>query len=193
MKKVCSRCREEMPSTAFNKKADRKDGLQSACRVCYAASDAPYREIHREQANARAAAWYMDNRERALARFAIYYKAHSKHMNTRAAEWRKVHAADVNTHGHRRRARQRGAPGSHTTAEWQALVSECGGRCAYCDEGKPLARDHVIPLVRGGSNDISNIVPACKSCNSSKKAKTGTALDVWLREMGRSAVWHVGI
>ncbi len=29
----------------------------------------------------------------------------------------------------------------------------------------------VIPLARGGTHDIDNLVPACASCNSSKGAK----------------------
>ena len=29
--------------------------------------------------------------------------------------------------------------------------------CAYCGESRPLVRDHKVPLVRGGTNDITNI------------------------------------
>lgn len=48
-------------------------------------------------------------------------------------------------------------------------------KCFYCP--KPATtRDHVIPFTQGGrarnSDGSSNIVPACRSCNSSKGAKT---------------------
>lgn len=60
-------------------------------------------------------------------------------------------------------------PGSHTMAEWRAKVEEHGGRCVYCGRTDvKLTRDHVIPVTKGGSNDISNIVPACQPCNSRK-------------------------
>jgi excisionase family DNA binding protein len=51
---------------------------------------------------------------------------------------------------------------------------ESGGRCHYCQEAlHPLRNftvDHVIPVARGGSNDRSNLVAACRRCNISKGA-----------------------
>ena len=63
---------------------------------------------------------------------------------------------------------QVGAPGEHTLEEWLGRVAEFGGRCAYCERETELTRDHVIPLIAGGSHAIENIVPACLPCNSSK-------------------------
>jgi 5-methylcytosine-specific restriction endonuclease McrA len=42
--------------------------------------------------------------------------------------------------------------------------------CAYCGT-KPdrLDPDHVVPLKRGGHNVLSNLLPACNSCNSDKR------------------------
>lgn len=37
--------------------------------------------------------------------------------------------------------------------------------------GVALEADHVVPLTRGGSNDISNIQPLCGTCNRSKFVK----------------------
>lgn len=47
-----------------------------------------------------------------------------------------------------------------------------GRVCAYCGIGKGLTRDHVQPRSRGGSNEPSNIVLACRNCNSAKGART---------------------
>ena len=77
------------------------------------------------------------------------------------------------TYSENRRARELGAVGSHTEAEWIAKVRYCGNACVYCQSKFKLSRDHDIPLARGGSNYISNIVPACSSCNSAKGTLTG--------------------
>ena len=46
-----------------------------------------------------------------------------------------------------------------------------GNLCMYCGHELPdsqLTRDHVIPLSRGGRDRWSNVVAACKSCNTRK-------------------------
>ena len=45
-------------------------------------------------------------------------------------------------------------------------------RCYYCGSPDNMTIDHVHPLSRGGSNNIENLVPACRSCNSRKQNKT---------------------
>lgn len=71
--------------------------------------------------------------------------------------------------------------GSHTEREWNSLVVAWGWRCFYCakpvnEEAEPiwdaLTKDHLVPLSRGGSDDIGNIVPACFNCNRLKGAMT---------------------
>ncbi len=72
----------------------------------------------------------------------------------------------------RRRARERGAEISDFTGEqWEAVKAAYGYRCAYCGTGTvALTQDHVIPLAKGGHHTATNIVPACKTCNSRKGA-----------------------
>lgn len=52
--------------------------------------------------------------------------------------------------------------------QWAAIKAAWGG-CAYCGTaGKPLQRDCVLAISRGGRYTLGNIVPACASCNASK-------------------------
>lgn len=45
------------------------------------------------------------------------------------------------------------------------------GACAYCGSTESLTLDHVVPLARGGSHAIENLVAACRTCNSRKGAR----------------------
>lgn len=52
--------------------------------------------------------------------------------------------------------------------QWSALTEAWGG-CAYCGvTDRPLQKDCVLALSRGGRYTLSNIAPACRSCNASK-------------------------
>lgn len=35
-------------------------------------------------------------------------------------------------------------------------------------EGEHLTTDHLLPLSRGGTNDVENLMPRCRSCNSKR-------------------------
>lgn len=47
-----------------------------------------------------------------------------------------------------------------------------GNKCRYCGSTDRLTVDHVIPRVMGGSDCATNLVVACRSCNSSKGGRT---------------------
>ena len=57
----------------------------------------------------------------------------------------------------------------------RALFLRDGHLCLYCGDPLPdsrLTRDHVTPLSRGGLNNWSNVLTACRPCNSRKGART---------------------
>jgi 5-methylcytosine-specific restriction endonuclease McrA len=68
-----------------------------------------------------------------------------------------------------------------TDDQWRALKEAWGG-CAYCGRtDKPLQRDCVLALSRGGRYTLDNVVPACGSCNTSKCSDEVTG---WIRRKG---------
>ena len=53
------------------------------------------------------------------------------------------------------------------------------GGCCYCGAPGPgLQRDCMLPISRGGRYTLTNVVPACRSCNASK---CNTELTTWMR------------
>jgi 5-methylcytosine-specific restriction endonuclease McrA len=60
-----------------------------------------------------------------------------------------------------------------------------GHQCAYCDKTDcVLNLDHVKSRARGGSDRVSNLVPACIKCNQDKKDKT---LEEFVKDPARRA------
>ncbi len=71
--------------------------------------------------------------------------------------------------------RRRNADGKHSYAEWETIKAQYNWTCPCCGKREPeikLSVDHIIPLSKGGSNNIENIQPLCRLCNSKKNTKT---------------------
>lgn len=116
-----------------------------------------WRAAHPEEHAKDSRASYARNREVRLQQSLEYHRAHPE-----------VRKAIDN----KRRMHKLASGGDFTSAEWLALVTAQAGRCAYCGETGPLEADHRIPLSRGGSNSIDNILPACRMCNARKHRLT---------------------
>jgi 5-methylcytosine-specific restriction endonuclease McrA len=63
----------------------------------------------------------------------------------------------------------------HTFQEWEDLKEKYNYTCPCCKKSEPeikLTIDHILPLIKMGTNEISNIQPLCGKCNRSKYVKT---------------------
>lgn len=54
----------------------------------------------------------------------------------------------------------------------RTIMGQDGACCQNCGSSDRLSIDHILPLSRGGSDDPENLQVLCKSCNSSKGART---------------------
>lgn len=89
-------------------------------------------------------------------------------------KWRSANKERISANNENYRAVKRNANGKYSAADIQKQFQIQKHHCYYCD--KPIRRkyhvDHVIPLIRGGSNSADNLVCACPRCNLSKGSKT---------------------
>lgn len=116
--------------------------------------------------------WRIAHPDEHAAKNRLYYARHTEERKAHAALYHREHPEVVLAKWQNYRARKRDAEGSFTAAEWLALVAAHQGCCAYCGEAGALEADHRIPLARGGSNFIENILPACRKCNARKHLLT---------------------
>ena len=75
-------------------------------------------------------------------------------------------------HEQTRRNRIKNNGGTHTKKQWEFLKGAYKYQCQRCLRKEPeikLTKDHIISIKNGGSNDIGNIQPLCRSCNSKKR------------------------
>lgn len=88
----------------------------------------------------------------------------------RRQRWKRNNPEQRAVQRRQHKLKRRGVPGKHTVAELRARYAEQEGRCFWCREAlsDDYHRDHVIPVSKGGTNDIRNIVLACAPCNVRK-------------------------
>jgi 5-methylcytosine-specific restriction endonuclease McrA len=65
-------------------------------------------------------------------------------------------------------------------AVWQGMAKAQIRRspvCASCGAGEDLTVDHIVPLLRGGSSDPSNLQTLCRTCNGIKSGRIERAAE----------------
>jgi len=126
-------------------------------------------------------AYYLANKEKVLAKNRQWALDNADLLVARRAEQRdrwlqygrtyQPRHPEVGRLGTARyRARRQG---NLTKSDWQDLLSEFDGRCAYCNvKSDSLQIEHMLPISRGGTHNKANVVPACGTCNRRKGALT---------------------
>ena len=63
----------------------------------------------------------------------------------------------------------------------QNIFKRDNNRCQYCNTTQDLTLDHLIPKSKGGRSSWTNLVTACKTCNSKKGDQTPEEAGMTLR------------
>jgi hypothetical protein len=190
--KFCPKCKQRKELSEFGKSRDRHDGVQGACRLCInAARKAGWAKLTQDQKDVltqKAAEWRSKNpgkhaeyarearqrRPEAIAEQGrASRKRHAAEIKIKMALWQKKNPDIVRAHQNAARARKNLAAGNYTPEDMHDIRQMQKDRCAYCRcklKGKGEI-DHIIPLIKRGSNDRRNLQLTCRSCNASKHAK----------------------
>lgn len=127
-----------------------------------------------EKARKKVGEWSKRNRDKIKVRMRRYRDENREYVQDRQRRFYENNPEKAREYSQRRRALKKGPGGSYVAQEWVSLCDFYGNICLCCGihakdtpEGK-LTVDHVIPLSKGGNNNISNIQPLCHKCNMQK-------------------------
>lgn len=154
-KKICSVCKTEKPISEYFKQLDKHT---AACKIC----------LHERKKE-----WAKNNSEKVQSWSRKIYLRNKVNVIASAKEWNKNHPKERSRtmvfQNRKRKSRKLNQTGIDITAgHWKWLKNHFNNQCAYCFSDKQISMEHFIPLSKGGLHCISNIIPACKLCNSRK-------------------------
>ena len=173
---------EQYKATTKRYREENADSIRAGIKASIAKNPEKYK--------ARIARWAQQNRDRRSKSVAEYRDrnrntaAYKQRIAASNKRHRAAHPELVRESERNKRARRRGAEGSHTAKEIKALLALQRFRCANCKVSIKSVwhADHITPLAKGGSNWIRNIQLLCPLCNLRKHAKD--PID-WAHENGR--------
>jgi len=123
---------------------------------------------------AKRKARYVRDRETILAASSVSRDKRRDKHNAYQRQYQRDNPEWTNEVGRKRRARIRRVQIVPITPAQIYALYAAHPTCAYC--GVLLTKnirtlDHIIALARGGPHALSNLIPACKTCNSTKGSK----------------------
>jgi hypothetical protein len=141
-----------------------------------------YYQANKEDIKTRVKQWRLENIEKVKKRkqdkkqnIALYqrqyYEANKDYYVNHTKQYRQDNSERLNLYKKLREARKRKLLNDLTAKQWEQIKAAFGDACCYCGQAKQLTIEHFIPLDRFGEMTINNVLPACSSCNSSKKNK----------------------
>ena len=158
--KRCTKCGENKPNTneyfAFSNKS--KGILRPSCKVC----DKKHREKNKDKMKEYNKNYYENNKDK-------------------IKEYRENNKDKMKGYVHKRRALELGNGGSYTKAQWLDTLEYFDYKCAYTGEciKHNCHVEHIVPLSKGGTSYIWNLVPSTASANLSKQNRD---MEEWYRE-----------
>lgn len=187
--KQCSKCKNWYPSTTeyfYKDKNNKIEGLGSECKICSIARSTKSIDKRREEYLAYLKNYYSEHHEEQIEGFHQHRLNSLEEHSVYFADYQKKNPEYFNSYS---RDKQKHLH-IMSKQEWLNCKQYFGNTCAYC--GLPLeehwnmrkgklilfdfCKDHAD---YNGLRDLSNCIPACKSCNGHKWQ---SSIDEWYIE-----------
>ena len=184
--RICTKCRKELPITAFGKHRLCTGGINPECKQCVCerakkwGREHPERtllrarenyRLHREKYIKAKREKYAANKEQDNLRRAQYRAEHLEQERSRMAEWYRANKDKFRIYFHRRRDRKRQVSEQFYLSDVRDVYKNFGGKCVNCGATASLQIDHHYPLFSGHALTPVNAVLLCRTCNARKGRK----------------------
>lgn len=174
--KRCTVCKSVKPLTDFEIDKRSVTGYGARCRSCKRASDRRHYANNPKKRSEYRRNYYRLHSLKRLAYQRNYQQSNADRVRKYQSDYRHKNPDKARQLKQRTLARKRNLPATFTEKHWNFSIAYFNGACAYCGNGvsmfdlhKTLHREHHVPVSAGGGYTPDNIVPACQSCNLSKK------------------------
>ena len=129
-----------------------------------------YREKNKDKLKKSKKEYYENNKDKLKERNKEYYK-----------EYRERNKDKLKERDKRYRHKKRGNGGAYTQLQWLDTLEYFDYKCAYTGEciKHNCHVEHIIPISKGGTSYIWNLVPSTASANLSKHNRD---MEEWYRE-----------
>lgn len=176
--KWCNRCKSWAARSMFGADRSRGDGLDAVCTHCrIQVPDGVPGRAERAQRKAVGESWCCGCAKWLPAETVRGGKCASHRS---AAERRRYASDELYRFGRKQKTARRVRGVEAVPPEGtEHLFGLYGGLCVYCGRAADTV-DHLHAVALGGRTTPGNIVPACRSCNSSKRCMP---LDAWLDKL----------
>jgi len=128
-------------------------------------------EENKESEHKKQKEWRKNNNPKIIEQSRKYYEKHKNIILEKNKKYTKENREVCNAIHQRSRSAKKLLLSTLTNEQWQKIKLDFNDKCAYCNEELPLAQEHFVPLSEGGEYTHNNIIPSCRSCNSSKRNK----------------------
>lgn len=171
--KQCKTCQQSIRYKSSDKCVTCAQGYRQRTKQHKASYLQQYYQANRQTLAAYQQGYYQANRDRIISRVSQY----------RCDNWEKV-KEHLRLSQYRRRAKTHTVP--YAPGELKERFAQFDNQCVYCLSRDRITADHFIPIALGGFDCLRNLVPACKSCNSSKQGHDPLK---WMRRKGLSEAY----
>lgn len=194
--KICSKCKKELPATKkhFYKGSRFKDGLSTRCKECLKETQ---KEINNNYEEVEGKTKICSKCKKEYPATIEFFDRNSRGkdgLHTQCKECRK----EIRKM-HHKKLKEKGLSQQHykenklkyivsnmnkrtnpqiTVEELENRINEFKDsrnklHCVYCNriikDDAMLHIEHFVPVSKGGTNDMNNIIPVCRYCNRSKE------------------------